>query len=137
MVEFLNSLEWPGAFALVGSVVTIITGIFGYLLSIRKKDKPASTNPHPPTPIPTPVDQHQTNDIQNLYREVQKLHDRVSDIKDRTAYLDGDFRELRGYVKSLQKQLTDHEHRDIEDFRVMQNKIDKLMEIVIQMLQDE
>lgn len=95
----------------------------------RKKEKEQQ--------LPTQVDNQQSSEIQRINSDIQKLHDRVSEVKDRAAYLDGDVRELRGYVKSLQKQLTDHEHRDIEDFRAVQAKLDQLMEIVIQILQDD
>lgn len=126
MMEFLNTLTWPAAFAVVGSIVTIITGIFGYLIQSKKtgNGKPSSLAPISNT------DNRQDQLLDSANNEIATL-------KERLAYVDGDVRELRGYIKSLQKQLTDHEQRDIRDFRNVQEKIDKLTEIIIQLLQQE
>lgn len=115
-MELLTNISWPGAFAVLGSVGTVVFGILGYLMKV-KKDEAASNS--------------------DSATDTEKLHTRLSEIKDRVALTDGDVKELRSYVKSIQKQITDHEHRDIEDFKVIQQKLDKLMEIIIQILQDD
>jgi len=125
MLEVVNSLSWPAAFAIIASIVTIVTGAFGYLLQSKRTNKLTSNND-----VASYVDAHQTADIDLLYKK-------INDTKDRVSYMDGDIKELRSHVKSLQRQLTDHEHRDIRDFKAIQEKLDKLTDIVIQILQHD
>lgn len=125
-MELLSNMSWPGAFAVLGSVGTVVFGILGYLMKVKNKVTP---------------DPQAATDIEKLHTRVSEIKDRVAaldgDAKERVAGLEGDVKELRSYVKSIQKQITDHEHRDIEDFKVIQQKLDKLMEIIIQILQDD
>ena len=63
MIEFLNSLEWPAVFAIVGSIVTIVTGLFGYLLAARKKVQVEA----PQTKILTPEEYYErVGDVPNV-----------------------------------------------------------------------
>jgi CRISPR/Cas system CSM-associated protein Csm2 small subunit len=117
MIEFLNSLEWPAVFAIVGSIVTIVTGLFGYMVATRR-------NKTPETKILTPD-------------EYEKLHTRINDAVERIAENEGDLKEVRASLRSLQKQIADHEQRDIDDFKLVDAKIDRLMDIVVRILQDE
>ncbi len=120
MIEFLNSLEWPAVFAIVGSVVTIVTGLFGYLIASSRIHKVEA----PQTKILTPD-------------EYEKLHTRINDAIDRIAMNEGDLKENNSLLRSLQKQVQDHEQRDIDDFKLVEAKIDRLMDIVIRILQDD
>lgn len=130
-MELLSNMSWPGAIAVLGSVGTVVFGILGYLMRLKKQEKGDAAQ----------TDVQQTSDIEKLHTRVSEIKDRVADldgsVKERLASHDGDVKELRSYIKSLQKQITDHEHRDIEDFKVIQQKLDKLMEIIIQILQDD
>ena len=114
MIEFLNSLEWP-AFAIVASIVTITIGLFGYL---RNGNKPT------PSKILTPD-------------EYEKLHSRINEAVERVAVNEGDLKEVRASLRSLQKIIADHEHRDITDFKLIDAKVERLMDIVVRILQDD
>lgn len=118
MIEFLNSLEWPAVFAIVGSIVTIVTGLLGYLLSTRKNGS------KPQTKILTPD-------------EYEKLHTRINDAITRIAENEGDIKEVMASIRSLQKQIANHEQRDIEDFKFFEAKLERLMDIVVRILQDD
>jgi len=117
MLEFLNSLSWPAVFAIVASLVTIITGLFGYLLSARKKAAALIEA--------KPVIDH------------EKLHARINVVTERIAEIEGDLKEVRSVLRNLQRQIADHEQRDIDDFKLVDAKLDRLMDIVIRMLQDD
>lgn len=119
MIELLNSLEWPGVFAVVGSVVTIVTGLFGYLLAARRN------NITPPqVKILSP-------------EEYEKLHARINEAVNRIAVDEGDIKEIRASLRAIQKQLHEHEQRDITDFKLVDAKIERLMDIVVRILQDD
>ena len=117
MLEFLNSLTWPGVVALLGSVITsvitIVIGLLGYMRS-SKADPQA---------------------IQ--HSDYEKLHSRINHSVERVAVAEGDIKEIRSLIRSLQKQIADHEQRDIEDFKLVDAKIDRLMDIVVRILQDD
>ena len=120
MIEFLNSLEWPAVFAIVGSIVTIVTGLFGYLIASKKNGKAEA----PQTKILTP-------------EEYEKLHTRINDAIERIAVNEGDLKEVRAHLRSVQKQLAEHEQRDIDDFKLVEAKLDRLMDIIVRILQDD
>lgn len=120
MIEFLNSLEWPGVFAVVGSVVTIVTGLFGYLLAANRSNKHEA----PSTKILTP-------------EEYEKLHTRINDLIDRVSANEGDIKEIHASLRLIQKLIADHEQRDITDFKLVDAKIERLMDIVVRILQDD
>ena len=117
MMEFLQTLEWPGAFAVVRSIGTIIFGIFGYLFSVRNK-----------SPVQSKI---------LTTTEYEKLHTRISDAVERVAVAEGDLKEVRASIRGQNKQIADHEQRDIQDFKLIDSKIDRLMDIVVRILQDE
>lgn len=113
MLELLNSLTWPAVFAIVSSLVTIVTGLFGYLISAKKK---AAVQPN---------------------NDYEKLHARINFAIERIAVNEGDLKEARASIKSAMNQISIHEHRDIEDFKLIDTKIERLMDIVVRMLQDD
>ena len=119
MIEFLNSLEWPAVFAIVGSVVTIVTGLFGYLLAARRQEAKATTTHNLTT------------------EEYEKIHSRINDLVDRVAANEGDLKETRASIRSLQNQISTHEQRDIDDFKLLEAKLDRLMDIVVRILQED
>ena len=122
MIEFLNSLEWPAVFAIVGSVVTIVTGLFGYLLSARRQEAAKAATPSTHT-LTT--------------EEYEKIHSRINDLVDRVAANERDLKETRASIRSLQNQISTHEQRDIDDFKLLEAKLDRLMDIVVRILQED
>jgi hypothetical protein len=118
------TIDWPTSFAIVGSVVTIVLGWFGYI------SKGAAKAPVEPAPVLVdPLDQ--------LAKRVYLIQAQFDSHKDSLAGLQGDIRELRVMVDNIVAQVTEHERRDIEDFRAINAKIDKLQDVMIRMLQDD
>lgn len=108
MLEFFDGLNWPGALAITGTVVTIVIGLFGYMRSTKSQ-------------IP----------------DYEKLHSRINNAITRISESEGDIKELRASLRAALKQIADHEQRDIEDFKMIEAKLDRLMDIVVRVLQDE
>ena len=117
IIESINMLTWPAAAAIVGSVVTIVLGWFGYLR--------ATKTPKPPVVAPP-----------KLVDKTQVLHDRVSALKDIVSTLEGDFRVVQTRMNAMDKKVADHELRDLEDFKRLNEKVEKVMEIIVEMLRD-
>ena len=115
MLDLLNSLTWPAVFAILGSIVTIVLGLFGYLRSVKTQ---AQTQTQAPD-------------------DFEKLHSRINDAIERVAVNEGDLKEVRASLRAALKQIADHEQRDIEDFKMTDTKLDRLMDIVVRILQDE
>ena len=116
-VELINSLTWPAAFAIVGSIVTIVGGFVGFLLKLRTPEPVANT------------DENQS--------KMQVLQDRISEGKDIAQNNKNEVGVIKTKVESIQKQLDEHEARDQRDFATASRKIDKLTDIVMKILQDE
>lgn len=118
-MEMLATVTWPTAFAVVGSIVTIVIGLFGYL---RGKDsgKTAPTSP-----------------VETLRGEINELRTAITSGREENLITKSEFAVLRSHVDTLQRQLADHERRDIDDFRAVNAKIDKIMDIIVQILQDD
>ncbi len=114
IIETLNSLSWPAVFAIVGSLTTIVVGLLGYLISSQKlKVQSPSAD------------------------KLQLIHSRISEIKDRTAEIEGDVKLLFDKSDTLAKKIDDHETRDIADFKNLEQKFDKLTDVIMKILQDE
>lgn len=111
MLELLNSLTWPAVFAILGSIVTIVVGLFGYLRSAKTQ-----------TQTPT---------------NLEKLHSRINVVVERIAVNEGDLKEVKASLRAALKQIADHEQRDIDDFKMIDAKLDRLMDIIVRILQDE
>jgi len=105
LITSINMITWPAAFAIVGSMVTIVVGLFGYLRSSKQK--------------------------------LQPLHDRVSNLKDVVAKLEGDYKALLARIDAHDRAMSDHEQRDVSDFRALSDKVEKIMEIIVEMLRDD
>lgn len=110
-LETINQITWPAALAIVGSIVTIVVGLLGYLRSTK----------------PTTVKPNQT----------QAIHDRVSGLKDKIAELDGDVKAIVVRLEGIERSISDHEARDVVDFKALSAKVEKIMEIIVEMLRDE
>ena len=118
--EMLNQLSWPAATAIVASVVTIVTGLFGYIV----RQKP-TVPPSPKSPVDACVEQ------------VQVVHARVSEIRDRLSGIEGDSKVMIQRIESLQKQVDDHTVRNAKQVETDEHKIDKVMDILIKILSDD
>lgn len=114
MLEILNSLTWPAAFAIVASLVSIITGFLALLSKAFSSNHKTSTET----------------------RE-EKIDMYISEIRDRVAAIEGDMKEVKSSMRNTQKQVADHEKRDIEDFKLVEAKLDRLMDIVVRILQED
>ena len=113
MLEFFNQLSWPAAFAIVGSLVTIVTGLFGYVL-------------------------RQAGDASKQRADqLQLLHARISEVKERLNKDEGDNNLLHVKFDNIQKQLDDHEERDERNFGQINTKMDKMHDILMKILTDE
>lgn len=112
IIESINMLTWPAAAAIVGSVVTIVLGWFGYMRSTKtvKVEEPD---------------------------KAQLLHDRVSNLKDEVASLQGDMKAIKVRIDGIDVKVSDHDARDIEDFKRLSDKVEKIMEIIVEMLRDD
>jgi len=108
IISTINQLSWPATIAIVGSVGTIVFGILTYLRNMKAKE----ANP------------------------TQLVHDRVSKLKDDVSALTGDFKAMRARMDGFAQSLSDHENRDAADFKAMSDKMDKIMEIIVEMLRD-
>ena len=114
----MEALTWEAVVAILGSVVVITGGVFTYLIRIRNDENANVTNV----------------EIDN---DIEKIHTRVSEVKDRVAEVEKDIQLIGQKTDSMQKQLTKHEERDIRDFNALDKKIDKLTDIVMKILTDE
>ena len=112
IITTLNQLSWPAAVAILGSVVTFVIGLFGYLRSEKIPPKP------------------------NAKTEEQILHARLSTLRDQVAALEGDIKALNAQFDSLTNIVHDHELRDTSDFRALSDKVEKIMQIIVEMLRD-
>lgn len=110
ITEAINMITWPAAFAIVGSMVTIVVGLFGYMRNAKNTQTPTQT---------------------------QAVHDRVSNLKDQVAIIEGDLKALAARMDAHNRALTDHEARDLSDFKALSDKVEKIMEIIVEMLRDD
>lgn len=113
MLDLLNSLTWPALFTILGSFVTGLVALFGYWRSSNKEFTQAQKV------------------------EYEKTQSRISSTTERIADIEGDVKVTSASLRNLQKQLSDHEQRDIDDFKLVDAKIDRLMDIVVKILQDD
>lgn len=109
IISTINQLSWPAALAIVGSVGTIVFGVLQYLRNMKAKE----ANP------------------------TQLVHDRVSSLKDEVSEITGDVKAIIARMDGFSQSLTDHEQRDAADFKAMSDKMDKIMEIIVEMLKDD
>ena len=132
MEEFALSI--PEAFAIVGSVAAIVFGAFMYVR--RMQNPPLSSTPPPIDPV-----KHSDTNLKECKQEVdgslQLQHDRISALKDRIADCDAEIRLAASKIDNIQKMLCDHEDRDVRDFGVLNQKLDKLTDIIIKILSDD
>ncbi len=115
-------LTIPEALAIVGSVATVVLGIFGYLLKLR---------------APKDNDRNIVTPPKYLETQVQGAHDHISDMKDRVGAVESEVRLLESKLDALRQAVADHQVRDDQDHDVFEKKLDKLMDILIKILTDD
>lgn len=115
----------PEAIAIVGSVVTIVLGLFGYMIKTR-------TNGHLKQEL-------RDKDIAPSYMEgqVQSAHDRISEVKDRIVAVEGDVKLTATKLEAVRTAMSEHQARDDQDHEMFEKKLDKLMDILIKILTDD
>lgn len=113
----------PEAIAVVGSVATVVLGVFGYLLKTRA-DK-------------TKTEDKDTSTEHYLETQVQGAHDRISEVKDRVVSVEGEIKLTLSKVEAIRQAMTDHQARDNQDHEIFQKKLDKMMDILIKILTDD
>lgn len=119
------ALTWPTAFAIVGSVVTIVVGLFGYLKASSGKNGSG-----------TMVSQ-QLAQLTRIEKQILALETRTLETRGLLAEAQGDIRVLRESLNNMTSQVNEHERRDIDDFKMVNAKIDKLQDVIIRILSDE
>ena len=122
-------LTIPEAIAVVGSVVTVVLGVFGYLLKTR--NAPAK-------------DRTTTTPTSYLETQVQGAHDRISEVKDRVTTAEGDIKLTVNKLEAIRQTLLDHQvhfnhshDANDKDHEMFQKKMDKMMDILIKILTDD
>jgi len=118
------TLTLPEAIAIIGSVVVIVTGVFGYLLKINA-NKYSGTPPKQVAPKTY------------LETQVQGAHDRISEMKDRVTTVEGEVKLTAEKIEALRAAMKDHQTRDDQDHDVFDKKLDKMMDILIKILTDD
>lgn len=113
-----DEITWQVAFTIVGSVVAIVTGIFGYLYSLRRN---SLKNGKPPSSI----------------TDIEHVHSRISEVKNRVSPLESDIKVILTRISNLQKQLDESQERDQRDFARITEKVDKLTDILMKILSDD
>lgn len=124
MFQFLATLEWPGAVALLGSVIAVVMGLLTLFLryfDVRRNNNGGNLRSSLPTPN----------------AEMLKVHERVSNLRDRIGTLEGEQKVLAAQIENLRKDVIAHDRRDVDDFKTINAKVDKLMEIIVEMLKDD
>ena len=111
IITSINMITWPAAFAIVGSMVTIVVGLFGYLRSPKQKTSTVPSN--------------------------QGIYDRVWNLQDSVSALEGHYKALLARMNAQDRSLSDHELRDVSDFRALSDKVEKIMESIVEMLRDD
>jgi hypothetical protein len=119
MNELFSTLTWPGAFAIVGSVLTVVLGFLGLFATYHK----ASSNGKTKSQLPSP---------ENL-----QIHQRISTLRDRVGTVEAQLLVLNTRIENLVRQCSDHDARDVDDFKTINGKVDKLMEIIVEMLKGD
>lgn len=114
MEEIQTFGSWPAAFAIVASVVAIVTGVVNFL---RRSNQSIE-------------DVKQQSDISNLELK-------YTTIKERLATARTEINHLRQDLKFVQKHLKSHEDHAIKDFDRINQKIDKITDLIIELTTHE
>ena len=115
ILQAMAALTWQAALAILGSVVAVVTGLFGYLIKVHSSEKHSKLPPD----------------------HVENLHSRISELKDRVSSVEADSKVALSKMESIEKQLDDHEGRDERDFAQLNEKIDKVTDILLKILTDQ
>jgi hypothetical protein len=134
MVETLTNITWPGAFAVVGSVIAIVTGLLALALNYMKARSTLNGNAALKSQLPS-------MEGSQIHSRISELRDRVgtvdSELKSKISAIEGEQKVLVVKIENVTQRLEDHDSRDVDDFRVINKKVDKLMEIIVEMLKGD
>lgn len=125
----LNQISWEAAFAIVGSIVAIVTGLFGYLIKTRN----GSSENRGPKQLSGSLETR----VALMEDQVQLTRAVISETKDRVAVTEGDARLLNTKIDGVHIQLTKHEERDVRDFEAVNKKLDRITDVVLELLTNE
>ncbi len=128
MEEFALSIA--EAVAIVGSVAAIVFGAFLYMR--RMQNPPMGNVPTSPSP-----DDNLKEHKSQFDKQLQLQHDRISALKDRVTECDAELRLGLAKIDNIEKMCNDHEERDVRDFTALNQKLDKMTDIVIKILSDD
>lgn len=106
--------SWPAAFAIVASVVAIVTGLVNFL---RRTDRSIE-------------DIKQQSDI-------SALDLKYTSVKEHLTVAKNEIVRLRDDLKYVQRHLKSHEDHAIRDFDRINKKIDKITDLIIELLNHE
>ena len=113
----LESLTWQAAFAIVGSVVAIATGIFGYLIKVRNGNK--------------------ENPAKDAIEDAVQEQKEQSEIREQLIKMEADVKILMQHGKNTNRRLDEHIEQDDKNFGQINHKIDKLTDILMKILTDD
>lgn len=143
MIEQLSSLTWASAFAILGSVVTITIGLFGYLYSIKERAVKKTTDSDSASATAANIKLLESS-IASAAHRLDLVDAKISELtsenrasSEMSLEMRGDLKVLRESLKAMESRASNHEQRDIQDFRIVNEKIDKLQGVLIQLLQDD
>ena len=127
---FLTGLDWPAAFTIVGSVVALMGGTLAMYVNYLRARNGTHAGTRLTSQLPT------SENIQ--------IHDRISGLRDRVSGIEGEEKVTRKEIENvltqlghIRKGMKDHEDRDRDDFKTINTKVDRLMEIIVEMLKDD
>lgn len=121
IISTINEITWPAAAAIIGSVVTAVVGLFGYLRSTKPRE-PSENVPSLKEPT---ID---------LTAELLNIHKRISHVKDAILSIEGDIKVINTRQDGMTTIIYEHEKRDTSDFRSLNDKIDKIMQLIVELL---
>ena len=120
----IPEISWQAAVAIVGSVVAIVTGLFGYLRSSSHNDSKKQSNLGS-------ISYAQFSDLKDHISEIEseiKLLRQTTIINAKTTD------ELK---QSLREQIKSNNERTSRDIAILNEKLDKITNVVMKILSDE
>jgi len=120
----LESLTWQATFAIVGSVVVIVTGIFGYLIKVNK-DKDA------------PEKDISAEGIDIAVEKALKEQKEFSVVREQIIRIESDIKILMQHGRNSNRRLDEHIEQDNKNFNQLNSKVDKLTDILLTVMRDE
>jgi hypothetical protein len=115
------SLTWEATFAIVGSIVVIVTGIFGYLIKVHKA-------PNKDAPV---------KGIDAAVEKALKEQKEFSEVREQIIRIESDIKILMQHGRNSNRRLDQHVEQDDKHFQQINTKVDKLTDILLAVMRDE